>query len=81
MVKLKRTRWFGDDLLNNNKVEPSEMGFTVDEVDDVELGRNCSFKRQNGNYFDEKSSTPKHSLSASSLIQIAQANLSQVITK
>ena len=78
MVKLKRTRSFDDDLFNNNKVESSEMGFTVD---DVESGRNCSFKKQNGNYFDKKSSTPKHSLNMSSLIQITRANLSQVITK
>ena len=81
MVKLKRTRSFDDDLLNNNKVESSEMGFTVDEVDDVESGRNCSFKKQNGNYFDKKSSTPKHNLNTNSLIQITRANLSQVITK
>ena len=82
MVKLKRTRSFDDDLFNNNKVESSEMGFTVDDVDS---GRNCScncsFKKQNGNYFDKKSSTPKHSLNMSSLIQITRANLSQVITK
>ena len=80
VVKLKRTRSFDDDFLSKRRVESAEMSFTVDEVD-IESGRNFSFKKQNGNYFQVKSSTPKHNVNTSCLIQTTQANLSQVYNK